>query len=107
MEKEVEEPFVDLKEKPQNQGIGSLIGRKFAGSTTVRPIKVVLENSPAVHQILLKAKLLEQIEARKTMPMNPDRSADIGEYRRNPVTELKKLIKEPLNRRHHIRAHRI
>ena len=105
VDKKVSELFADLGEKPRIQA--SRIGRKTAGSTVNRPVKVVLSNSTAAHQILLKAKLLKQIEMRKTVFISPDRSVDEREHRRNLVTELKKLITEQPNGHHFIRAGKV
>ena len=105
VEKKVSELFADLGEKPRIQA--SRIGRKSTGGTVNRPVKVVLSNSTAAHQILLKAKLLKQIEVRKTVFISPDRSVDEREHRRNLVTELKKLITEQPNRHHFIRAGKV
>ena len=102
VEKKVSKLFADLGEKPSIQA--TRIGRKSADSAANRPVKVVLSNSTSAHQILLKAKLLKQIEARKTVFISPDRSADEREHRRTLVTELKKLINAQPNRHHFIRA---
>ena len=52
VEKEVKELFADPEEKPRIQA--SRFGRRSADSTAIRLVEVVLENSTADHQILLK-----------------------------------------------------
>ena len=105
VENQVSELFSELGEKPRIQA--SRIGKESTDSTSIRPVKVVLPNSTAAHQVLQKAKFLKRIKARKTVFISPDRSVDEREQRRNLVTELNRLIKEQPNSYHFIRAGRV
>ena len=105
VENQVSEFFSELGEKPRIQA--SRIGKKSIDSTIIRPVKVVLPNSTAAHEVLQKAEFLKRIKARKTVFISPDRSADEREQRRNLVTELNRLITEQPNRYHFMRAGRV
>ena len=105
VENQVSELFSELGEKPRIQA--NRIGKESTDSTSIRPVKVVLPNSTAAHQVLQKAKFLKRIKARKTVFISPDRSVDEREQRRNLVTELNRLIKEQPNSYHFIRAGRV
>ena len=63
---------------------------KSAGK--VRPVKVKLPNSIAVHQILVKCKELRLCEDLKTVFISPDRSPEQRAERQKLVSEMKQMI---------------
>ena len=60
---QVEDRVSELGGKPRIQA--SRIGRNSTDSTSIRPVKVILPNSTAAHQVLQKAKFLKRIKAQK------------------------------------------
>ena len=80
--------FEHIDEKPRFDAVR--IGMKSAGK--VRPVKVKLPNSTAVHQILVKCKELRRCEDLKTVFISPDRSPEQRAERQKLVSEMKQMI---------------
>ena len=94
--------FAELGEKPRVAV--SRMGHKKPGATTVcRPVKVTLASSTAAHQILSKARNLNQIERRKSVYVCPDRSPEERAVRKKLVMDLKKAAADQPDRQHFIK----
>ena len=52
------------------------VGWKMPGSTTIRPVKITVPSSTAVHQILMKTGRLKLVETHKDVWICPDRSSE-------------------------------
>ena len=91
--------FAELEEKPRVSACR--IGTKKTG--TVRPVKVTLTSSTAVHQILAKSRQLKLVEKFKSVYVCPDRSPEERAARRTLVKELKSAAAEQPGFRHYIK----
>ena len=89
--------FAELEEKPKVSACR--IGTKKTG--TVRPVKVTLASSTAVHQILAKSRQLKLVEKFKSVYVCPDRSPEERAARRTLVKELKSAAAEQPGFRHY------
>ena len=106
IEEKISEIFADLDEKPR--ATACRIGKKSSGTTSAcRPVKVRLTNSTTARQILSKARMLKQMERRKSVYICPDRSPEERTVRKKLVMELKKVAAEEPDREHFIRQGKV
>ena len=77
------------------------VGWKRPGSTAIRPVKITVPSSTAVHQILIKTGRLR--ETHKDVWICPDRSSEERATRKHLVTDLKKKRAEQSHLDHYIR----
>ncbi len=77
------------------------IGKQTTGKT--RPVKVTVNCSSTVHQILVNSKDLRSVAEYKHVFICPDRSPDERVQHTQLVLELKKKVKEEPGKRHYIR----
>ena len=68
-----------------------------------RPVKVVTSSRTVAEQLLLKGKRLKLLEKYKRVFVNPDRSPEQREQRRELVKEVKRLTEDDKEKRHFIR----
>ena len=97
--------FQEMEEKPRSSAVR--VGIKSTNSAECRPVKVTLTSSTAVRQLLMKAKLLRQIQRLKAVYLSPDRSPEERSSRRQLVTELKKKKEEQVTHDHFIRGGKV
>ncbi len=99
--------FLELEEKPRSTAVR--VGKTPTSTTEsgCRPVKVTLTNSAAVRQILMKAKLLRQVEKFRAVYLCPDRSREDRASRRQLVTEMKKKAEEQPGHQHFIRGGKV
>ena len=89
----------EIGEKPHFEA--TRIGWKRPGSTAIRPVKITVPSSTAVHQILMKTGRLK--ETHKDVWICPDRSSEERATRKHLVTDLKKKRAEQAHLDHYIR----
>ena len=95
--------FSELGEKPRVSA--SRIGRKRIDTMGdhVRPVRVTLASSTAVHQVLTKARQLKLVESFKSVYICPDRSPEERAARRTLVMELKSAAAKQPDYKHYIK----
>ena len=97
----VNELFCEINEKPHFDA--KRLGRNKSGEH-VRPVRVVLQGSQAIRQILVKAVKLRETEVFKSVFISPDRTPEQRAAQRELVTEVKRRrVAEP-HKRHFIRG---
>ena len=89
----------EIGEKPHFEA--TRVGWKRPGSTAIRPVKITVPSSTAVHQILMKTGRLR--ETHKDVWICPDRSSEERATRKQLVTDLKKKRAEQTHLDHYIR----
>ena len=98
--------FQELNEKPRCSAVR--VGKAPTTSpSSCRPVKVTLTSSTAVRQLLMKAKLLKEIERLKAVYLGPDRSPADRASQRQLITELKKKKEEQTTHEHFIRGGKV
>ena len=90
----------EIGEKPDFEA--TRVGWKRPGSMAIRPVKITVPSSTAVHQILMKTGKLRLVEKHKDIWICPDRSREERATRKNLVTDLKKKRAE--SDRHHLKS---
>ena len=93
----------ELGEKPRVSA--SKIGRRRIDTMGdhVRPVRVTLASSTAVHQVLTKARQLKLVESFKSVYICPDRSPEERAARRTLVMELKSAAAKQPDYKHYIK----
>ena len=94
----------EIGEKPRYEACR--MGRNKTDGN-IRPIKVTTTSSTVVDQILFKARKLKQVEKYKFVYINPDRSPEQRNKRRDLVKELKRLSAADADKRYFIRNDKI
>lgn len=97
--------FQELDEKPRCSAVR--VGKAPTTSASCRPVKVTLTSSTAVRQLLMKAKLLKEIERLKAVYLGPDRSPADRASQRQLIAELKKKKVEQTTHEHFIRGGKV
>ena len=95
--------FEEISEKPRFEA--ARIGREKTGK--VRPIKVSLCSSDAVHQILAKARNLRTSTSHRSVYIEPDRSLEERVKQKELLTEMKRRANEDNSKYYYIRSGRI
>ena len=95
--------FEEISEKPRFEA--ARIGREKTGK--VRPIKVSLCSSDAVHQILAKARNLRTSTSHRSVYIEPDRSLEERVKQKELLTEMKRRANEDDSKYYYIRSGRI
>ena len=85
----------------------SRIGQINSGSNAKRPIRLRLNRSAMVDQILKKAKLLKDIDGFESTYISPDRTFEERISRRELVNQLKEKRSNDSKHRHFIRKGKI
>lgn len=96
----VSEVFQELGEKPRLEA--SRLGTPSSGK--VRPVKINVTSAATVHQILIKARNLNQSVKHKSVFISPDRTPAQRAEHRLLVVELKRKTKEDKSQRHYIKG---
>ena len=96
----VDQLFQEIGEKPLYEACR--MGRNKTDGNA-RPIKITTKSSTVVDQILFKARKLKQVEKYKSVYLNPDRSPEQRNKRRDLVKELKRLSAEETDKRYFIK----
>ena len=89
----------EIGEKPHFEA--TRVGWKRPGSAAIRPVKITVPSSTAVHQILMKTG--RQKETHKDVWICPERSSEERATRKHLVTDLKKKRAEQTDLDHYIR----
>ena len=95
--------FEEISEKPTFEA--ARIGRVESGK--VRPIKVSLRSSAAVHQILAKARKLKTSSSYRSVYIGPDRSPEERVKQKELLTEMKRKANEDNSKHYYVRSGRI
>ena len=94
------EMFEAMGEKPRTDVCR--VGRKKPDGSA-RPVKVVTTSSTVADQLLLNGRKLSFLEKYKRVYLNPDRSPEQRDHRRELVKEVKRLTDVDKDKRHFIR----
>ena len=94
--------FQEIGEKPRIEA--TRLGKEKKDSGKARPVKVTLNSSTTVSQILVKAKQLKLSEKHGTVYISPDRSPVQRAQHRQLVMEMKAKSMEEPGRRHYIKG---
>ena len=97
--------FSELGEKPKCPAVR--VGKSPVAGIGCRPVKVTLASSTAVRQLLMKARLLRQVERLKSVYLCPDRSPEERASRRQLILDLKKKTSEQPEHRHYIKCGKV
>ncbi len=97
--------FLELGEKPRSTAVR--IGRRPGEATGCRPVKVALDSSTAVRQLLIKAKQLRQVASLKSVYLCPDRRPEERALQRELINELKKKSSEQTDHHHYIKGGKV
>ena len=92
--------FEALGEKPRAEACR--LGKKKTDKST-RPVKVNVANSTVVSQILSKARKLRKVSGFESVFVCPDRSIEQRAKQKLLVTDLKRLVKEQIDKKHFIK----
>ena len=92
--------FEALGEKPRAEAYR--LGKKKTDKST-RPVKVNVANSTVVSQILSKARKLRKVSGFESVFVCPDRSIEQRAKQKLLVTDLKRLVKEQIDKKHFIK----
>ena len=96
----VNELLNTMEEKPRVEACR--VGMKKT-SGKVRPVKITTVSSSVADQIIAKGRNLNCVDKYKKVFVNPDRSPEQREERRELVKEVKRLSVEDKDKRHYIR----
>ena len=92
--------FEALGERPRAEACR--LGKEKTDKS-VRPVKVTVANSTVVSQILSKARKLRKVSGFESVFVCPDRSIEQRAKQKLLVTDLKRLVKEQIDKKHFIR----
>ena len=100
IQKSVSRVFEELGEKPRLEAVR--LGKKM--QSKVRPVKVTLSSSSAVHQILSSCSKLRQSANYKTVFLSPDRTDEERAKHRQLVLRLKEKTAAEPSKKHYIKG---
>ena len=92
--------FEEILEKPSFEA--ARIGKMETDK--VRPVKVSLRSSDAVHQILAKARNLRKSTTHRSVYIGPDRSPEERVKQRELIAEMKRKANEDDSKHYYVRS---